>query len=119
MNHKLFSSIEDALEAALHTGLNWAIMSQGHSFSAGHVDTAGVHTGILVLTGHKLWAIRRTLLYPERDEAGNEIEPEIDVDDVEYFVDLAGRSLEDLPGGSAAWVAVLLFPGDILCVLLT
>lgn len=95
---------ERSLEATLLSGLNWAIISQAHAFSDGHVDTAGVYTAILVLTGIKYWAIRKTSL--PRDD--------MDCTDTEYFVNLAERDLESLPGGAAAWTAVLLFPGDIL-----
>lgn len=95
---------ELSLEASFQTGLNWAIISQMNSWSDGHVDTAGVFTAIVVLTGAKYWAIKKTLLPRE----------EPDVDDTDYFVELGDRDLETLPGGAAAWTAVLLFPGDIL-----
>ncbi|KZV58982.1 hypothetical protein PENSPDRAFT_672680, partial [Peniophora sp. CONT] len=98
---------EHELESGFHTGLNWAIISQKHAVSFGHVDTAGVYTGILILAGIKYWAIRKTAV------KGRE---EMDVDDVEYFVDLNGRDLESLPGGAAAWMAVVLFPGDVLII---
>lgn len=116
LNHPKLGVDEDALESGFHTGLNWGIMSQAHSMSAGHVDTAGVFTAISVLSGHKIWAVRRTLLSPEVDEEGNEAEREIDVNDVEYFVDLTERDFASLPGGSAAWAIIVLFPGDVLYV---
>ena len=99
---------ELALDAEIRKGLNWAIISQKHALSLGHVDTAGVYTAIVILTGVKYWAIRKTAL---------EGRQEIDVDDAEYFVDLSTRDLKDLPGHSTDWVALLLFPGDVLSVL--
>ncbi|VDB96858.1 unnamed protein product [Peniophora sp. CBMAI 1063] len=98
---------ELGLDASVITGLNWSIISQAHSWTDGHVDTAGVFTAIVVLTGVKYWAIRKTLLTGDKDD-------DIDVFDCSYFEELNDRDLDSLPGGSAAWVAVLLFPGDIL-----
>ena len=85
--------------------MNWSIISQKHAVSLGHVDTAGVYTAVVILSGVKYWAIRKTAL------AGRQ---EVDVDDVEYFVDLNERDLNSLPGGRTNWIPVLLFPGDIL-----
>ncbi|VDC00247.1 unnamed protein product [Peniophora sp. CBMAI 1063] len=98
-------SAEWKLDIDIATGLNWAIISHKHALSLGHVDTAGVHTAIVILDGVKYWAIRKTVL---------EGRTEIDVDDAEYFVDLAARDIRSLPGEPTDWVAVLLFPGDVL-----
>ena len=96
---------ENNIDAGFHKGLNWAIVSQQHAMSLGHVDTAGVYTAIVVLTGRKQWAIRKTALSGDRDK---------DVDVTDYIVDLAKRDLKDLPGGEAAWIAITLNPGDVL-----
>lgn len=98
---------ERALDAGFLTGLNWAIISQQHSVSNGHIDSAGVFTGIIVLSGCKYWAIRRTLLDKYREK---------DVNYADYFVSLQDRDMDTLPGGRDAWFAVVLFPGDILYV---
>lgn len=96
---------EAALDIEIQTGLNWGIISQENAISLGHVDTAGVCTGIVILSGHKLWAIRKTALTGRT---------EIDVDDTEYFVDLENRDFGSLPGGASEWVAIMLFAGDVL-----
>ncbi|KZV61101.1 hypothetical protein PENSPDRAFT_671229 [Peniophora sp. CONT] len=100
---------EDELkfDGGFATGLNWAIISQKHAVSYGHVDTAGVYTAIAILTGIKYWAIRKTALQGKT---------EIDVDVADYFVDLTDRDFESLPGGDSAWVTLVLFPGDILII---
>ena len=125
---------ENELEHRIQQGLNWGIISQQHATTLGHVDTAGVFTLAGVLSGIKLWAIRKTALYGNR---------EMDVDNVEYFVDLIDRDFEGIPiaedrasseertmrmvdealgripdykGQEDAWFVTLLFPGDILCV---
>ena len=96
---------ENELEHRIQEGLNWGIISQQHATTLGHVDTAGVYTAVVILTGVKLWAIRKTAL---------EGRTEKDVDVVDYFVDLADRDLESLPGGATNWLPIILFPGDIL-----
>lgn len=101
---------EGALDAGFLYGLNWAILSQQYSVTQVHVDTAGVFTAISMLSGSKIWAIRRTLLDGKGDHP--------DVDDAEYFVELGDRDLKDLPGGEAAWISIVLFAGDVLCVLI-
>ena len=125
--------LEHRLEDSIRTELNWAIAGQKHSHTSPHVDTAGVFTLVGVLSGIKLWAIRKTALYGNR---------EMDVDNVEYFVDLIARDFDGIPiedrgedsdserrriidealglipgykGQEDAWFATLLFPGDILC----
>ncbi|KZV60028.1 hypothetical protein PENSPDRAFT_671951, partial [Peniophora sp. CONT] len=90
-------SLEHDIDGGFHTGLNWAIISQQHAISLGHVDTAGVYTAIVILASKKYWAIRNTSLKRRT---------EIDIDDIEYFVDLQKRDLKSLPGGPEAWIAV-------------
>lgn len=98
---------ERELDFNIQKGLNWAIISQKFSMTMGHVDTAGVYTAIGILTGDKYWAILKTALTGQT---------EIDVDNIEYFVELGDRDIESLPGGSKAWIALVLRAGDILCV---
>lgn len=99
------TDIEQTREFENQLGLNWGIISQKHAVTLGHVDTAGVYTAITILTGVKYWAIRKTALEGRKEK---------DCDDIEYFVDLEKRDFASLPGEPTDWVAVLLFPGDVL-----
>ena len=97
--------VENNIDAGFHKGLNWAIVSQKHSMSLPHVDTAGVYTAVVILTGKKHWAIRKTALGGQRD---------VDVDDLDYIIDLDKRDFHSLPGGAPAWLVVTLCAGDIM-----
>ena len=97
--------VENNIDTGFHKGLNWAGVSQKHSMSLPYVDTAGGYTAIIMLTGEKNWAIRKTGLDGPRDK---------DVDDIDYIVDLDKRDLESLPGGGAAWLVITLRKGDVL-----
>lgn len=92
------------MDQRILSGSNWAIISQKHAVSLSHIDTAGVFTAIVVLSGIKYWAIRKTAL-----DGG-----ECDVDDADYWIDLSKRDYKTLPGGPDAWITTLLFPGDML-----
>ena len=98
---------EISLDMKIQLGLNWGIISQAHSTTLGHVDTAGVYTAVVILTGVKYWAIRKTT--PDRKDKHKPT-------DLDWFVDLTDRDIKDLPGGETEWVAVVLHPGDILYV---
>ena len=99
------TDLERGMELGFSTGQNWGIISQEYAISLGHVDSAGVRTAIAILDGMKYWAIRKTALEGHK---------EMDVDDFRWFVELGDRDLESLPGGKAAWVALVLYPGDVL-----
>lgn len=102
------TTLEREIDFQILKGQNWSIISQQFSMTMGHVDTAGVYTGIGVLAGEKLWGVRKTVLTGRT---------EIDVDNIEYFVDLENRDINSLPGGKTDWIAIVLRAGDILCVL--
>ena len=101
---------ERSLDSMIQRGLNWSIISQPHAFSVVHVDTSGVWTAIVILTGSKLWAVRKTN-EPLRNYYPNH---EPGIIDTTFFVDLSDRTLQQLPGGFAAWTTVLLKAGSML-----
>ena len=104
----VITSVEKSIDLDIAYAVNWALIGQENATTLGHVDTAGLCTGIKVLNGTKIWCIRNTAFTENR---------EMVPDDIRYWDQLEARDVEtELPGGKAAWTVLVLFPGDILCV---
>ena len=50
--------------------LSWSIASSKHATSRFHIDTAGLATGSIILTGKKYWVVARDPLFGQPDSNG-------------------------------------------------
>lgn len=99
---------EWALDAQILRSKNWALLSQEHSTSWGHIVAEGLCTVAFVVEGEKVWWVRNS------NEDQRELET--DVYDIRFFEGVKKRDTTPVPKDRGTWAPVILRKGDMMYV---